>query len=248
METVRIIQSSAENDAPCWLQPCLQSVREWADAKAYDYRFMGNELLDMVPDWYAEKLRGRTPIITDLARLNWMQREFASAGAPDVIAWLDADTLVFAPALADVSVPGDCIFGREHWLQHESSGRPGKLRAYRSIHNAYCAFRRNSPTLPFLIETVQRLIAQVDPARIAPQFVGPKLLSALHNIVKLDFDDRFGAISPTHARLLLEGASAKSLPGNRSGPLCAANLSQSLQGEIDRLPLIEYLLKMRDGL
>ncbi|MCZ6710486.1 MAG: hypothetical protein O7B25_08995, partial [Gammaproteobacteria bacterium] len=50
--------------------------------------------------------------------------------------------------------------------------------------------------LPFLIHATLRIIHQVDPAHLAPQLVGPKLLSALHNIVGFDLIDRVGAFSP----------------------------------------------------
>ena len=47
----------------------MASVERWAMANGYDYRSMGDELFDAVPDWYMRKVRGRMPIAADLARL-----------------------------------------------------------------------------------------------------------------------------------------------------------------------------------
>ena len=74
------------------------------------------------------------------------------------------------------------------------------------MHNAYCAFRSDCTTLPFLINTTQRIIERIDPDFIAPQIVGPKLVTSLHNIVGFELEHRIGAVSPQlHQALLRSG-------------------------------------------
>ena len=46
----------------------MSSVEQWALASGYDYRLLGDELFEAVPDWYMSKVRGRMPIAADLGR------------------------------------------------------------------------------------------------------------------------------------------------------------------------------------
>ncbi len=207
--------------------------------QSYDYRFQGDRLFEMVPDWYQQKVAGRGPIIADLARLLWIEQILESE-AFDTVIWLDADTLIFMREQLTADVRESCVFGKEHWLQLDSKG---KTRTYKNVHNAYCAFRKGCPILKFLIYTIQRMVARVAADAIAPQFVGPKLLSSLHNIVGFQTDDRFGAISPRLAQLLLTpGANTKQILATQSpNGLCAANLCLSLHTEIDHQNLVNTL-------
>lgn len=236
-----VVQSYRQSEVPEWLHSCLASVRHWALQCEYDYRFCGDELLARVPDWYAEKVGDRTPIMADLARLKWIQEILLEEDYHQVI-WLDADTLVFAPHHLRVDMQASCVFGREHWLQRDGRNRQ---RVYKNVHNAFCAFRRDSPVLGFLIESIERMVERVDGAFIAPQFVGPKLLTSLHNIVGFPTDDRFGAVSPLHAELILAGQDplsvmATGLPAGQR--ICAANLCLSLSDEIDHARVVAALL------
>ena len=52
-----------------WLERCLDSVRSWSESNAFDYRFIGDELFDLVPEKLLAKTRHETVIATDLARL-----------------------------------------------------------------------------------------------------------------------------------------------------------------------------------
>ena len=180
---------------PAWIEACLTSVRSWASEQDYAYRFLGDDLFALVPQWYRLKVADRRPIIADLARLLWMQKIFAEEQI-DTVIWLDADTLVFDKTGLSIEFEQSALFGREHWLQNDKHGKP---RVYRNVHNAFCAFQRENPVLEFLIYAIERLVARVDAMSIAPQFVGPKLLGSLHNLVGFQTDDRFGAISPMHA-------------------------------------------------
>ena len=114
MSPVLVLQS-ATAQAPAWQQRCMGSVQALAADRGYAYRFLGDELFEQVPDWYLEKVRGRMPIAADLGRLQWIER-LLSKGYSWVL-WFDADVLIFAPNLLDVTLDQSCVFGQEHWVQ-----------------------------------------------------------------------------------------------------------------------------------
>ncbi len=233
------------------MQSCLDSVADWAERHGYQYLFIGDELFEPLPAWYRQKLAARLPVAADLARLLWLQ-QLLQRRAADVVAWLDADVLVFAPSVWRVELVQDCVFGYERWLQKEDN----KLgyRIHKNVHNAYCAFSRDSTTLPFLIDRIQWLVKEVDIERMPPQFVGPKLLTSLRNIVGLDVDEQAGAVSPMLASALLQPHSDL-LAGYLSQlqtPMCAANLCASLVRDTQRGAtmqlLVQRLLEFKNGL
>lgn len=222
--TVVVLQSYRTRDVAPWIELCLASVRRWAASRGYDYVFVGDELFDKVPPWYLEKTAGRLPVATDYARLVLLHEALEQGGAERAI-WLDADVLVFDPALA-LDFDDSCAFGQELWVQDEG----GVLRARRNVHNAVCAFTRGCAVLPFLQRTVLSIIRRADPARIAPQMVGPKLLGALHSLADFALLPQLGAFSPLVLRdLAAGGGPALDLLRARSAvPPQAANLCASL--------------------
>jgi len=168
---------------------CLASVEQWSEGRGYDYRFIGDEIFKLVPSWYRDKVGKKKPILTDYARL-LLQQQALDAGYEQAI-WLDADVLIFEQDM-DFDFPGSCAFGQELWVQEHE----GLLSARRNVHNAVCVFRKNCVVLPFLIHTVASIIRRVHPEHIAPQMVGPKLLTALHSICSFDLLPQVGALSP----------------------------------------------------
>lgn len=203
------------------MDDCLGSVRRWADAAGYDYQFCGDELFDGVPPALREKLAGRTPILADLARLLWL-RDCHRAGHEWVL-WLDADTLVLAPKWRPTP-QSHTQFGEECWLQMNDRGR---IEARYQPHNAYLLLHAASPVRDFLIFAVESLLHRVDVARLAPQFAGPKLLKALHNLVQFELEPAAGALSPLLQSALVEGGEAVRV-WPRGRPMALANLCASL--------------------
>lgn len=216
-----------------WIGDCVSSVRSWADMRGYEYQFLGDEIFDLLPTDYRQKLVGRLPTQADLARLLLIQD--ALQRGYDRAVWFDADLLIFAPdRLSLDNVTDSCAFGRELWVDHD---KKGKLKTWRSLHNAACLFRAGDATLPFLIQTTERIIARADPQHIAPQMVGPKLLTALDSIagfgrlnditgfspLVLDDIDHGGGKALT---ALLAAIAKDQLPAP-----AAANLCASLNGE-----------------
>ncbi|NKB97046.1 MAG: hypothetical protein GKR90_00905 [Pseudomonadales bacterium] len=244
MTRVCVLQSFRDIDVPDWVSQCLSSVESWADYHDFEYKYVGDVLLDRVPEWYRAKVGKKIPVVTDLARLKWIHEELES-GAADIALWLDADTLIFSPETLRPMLPGTCCFGREYWLQEKPGG---KQKIYRNVHNAYCAFRSGCATLPFLISTIEQIVGRVDPDFVAPQLVGPKLLTSLHNTVGFDIDERFGAISPSLARMLVSGIDVSQVLGERDQLIHAANLSNSLVNEIEHQHLVKSLVSFENGL
>ena len=168
--------------------------------------------------------------------------------------------LVFAPSKLKVAPVSSCVFGQELWVQKnlpkshpKGAEKPqrqrGTWQARKNVHNALAAFRKDCPVLPFLIEVIQRMMHRVDANFIAPQMMGPKLLSNLHNLADFELMPSVGALSP-EVILDLTGKQAghketgvEDLQGARQGalqallakqtePLLAANLCSSLLGEL----------------
>lgn len=239
MGKVLVLQSFHEDRVTPWITACQQSVTSWCKRQGYDYRFAGDVFFDRLPDWYWQKVGHRKPIAADLARLLWIESALA-AGAYDVVAWIDIDVFIIHPGAFQVAPVTTCVFGYEHWLQPEEGRKGFKVR--KNVHNAYCAFKPGCPILPFLIEAVQRLVRRVDPDYLAPQFVGPKLLTSLHNIVGFELDRHVGAISPALGQALVQGNQPlveKGMPA----ALYAANLCASLAADPEHMMQLVDVLK-----
>lgn len=232
MQSVLVLQSTAPNPAS-WQLRCIDSVQHWARAKGYAYRLLGDELFEQVPDWYLEKIRGRMPIGADLGRLQWAQRLLAERYA--WVIWFDADTLIFAPDFLDIPLQQRCIFGQEHWVQPKF---PGSRRwtVRKNIHNAFAAFPQDCVVLPFLTDLTQRMIERVDAEHIAPQMVGPKLLSSLHGLAAFEHLPAIGALSPDVMKELARVHDVRgallSLCNALPVPMTAANLCASLLSQL----------------
>ena len=225
-----LVLQSAAAQRPRWMERCLSSVQKWAVQAQYDYRFLGDELFEFVPDWYLAKCGDKRPVATDLARLVWMQRLLRDDVA-DCVIWLDADVLVFAPQLR-ITPRTTCLFGYEYWVQQKRGKSGFEVRG--NVHNAVAAFRQGCPILPFLIEVIQRLMRRADPEYIAPQMMGPKLLSHLHNLVDFELNRAVGAVSPELLTELADrpGDAMKLWSMRVREPMLAANLAASTANEI----------------
>ena len=222
---VLVIQSHRD-PLPCdWMRTCMRSVESWTRARGFEYRFLGDELFaPLAPDLIEKTARQRV-IATDLARLAWL-RQGLDAGA-DCVIWFDADFLIFRPD--DFKLPDtDCAVGRETWVQRDPRGR---WRVYPKVHNAFLMFRRDNHLLDFYRATAERLV-RGNAGRMPPQFVGPKLLGALHNIARLPVLETAGMLSPDVVDdIIAGGGPALDLFRARSPePIQAANLCASLCG------------------
>ena len=198
VSTTVVVQSCSAVQQDGWIGSCMDSVKQWSDSQGFDYRFFGDEIFKLVPDWYREKIGSKKPIATDYARLILMQKALEK-GYEQVI-WLDADVLVFDQSL-ELEFEGSCAFGQEVWVQAVDE----TFAARRNVHNAVCVFRKGCPVLPFLVYTVESIIRRIDPQHIAPQIAGPKLLTALHSICGFSLLPQVGALSPDVVADMCEG-------------------------------------------
>jgi hypothetical protein len=223
MSATLVIQSHRV-PLPCgWLQLCLDSVASWAQVNDYDYRFVDDQIFDLLEPGLLEKIRAQPVIASDLARLKSLQQGLLEGYA--CVIWCDADFLIFKAD--DFILPeADFALGREVWIQ---AGESGKLRAYVKVHNAFLMFRQGNHFLDFYADTAERLL-RLNQGRMSPQFIGPKLLTALHNIASCPVMETAGMLSPAVMHDLLAGEGrALDLFHRKSAVVPAAvNLSSSL--------------------
>jgi len=228
MSATLVIQSHRVPLPSAWLQPCLDSVANWAQARDYDYRFVDDRIFDLLEPGLIEKTGTQRVIASDLARLKCLQQGLAEGYA--CVVWCDADFLIFN---ADEFVlPGDdFVLGREVWVQPVETGKTGKFRSYVKVHNAFLMFRQGNHFLDFYADTAARLL-RLNQGRMSPQFIGPKLLTALHNIACCPVMETAGMLSPAVMRDLLAGEGKALELFHRKSPaaLAGANLSSSLTG------------------
>ncbi len=212
MPNTLVIQSHRSPLPYSWIEHCLESVRDWCVMNQYEYCFMGNELFDIVPARLLQKIRHQSVIATDLARLFILQ-DVLSRDYQTVI-WLDADFLIFNAA--EFVIPElPYAVGREIWVQHD---RLGKLKVYKKVHNAFLMFRKANRFLDFYAETAERLLL-LNHGTMPPQFIGPKLLTALHNVAQLPVLETAGVLSPLVIKDVIRG----------EGPALCLFMDNSLQ-------------------
>lgn len=227
MRTI-VHQSYREDNVPDWIEACLASVQHWTQAQGYHYVLTGDEIFDLVPEDYRRRAAGTIPIMTDLGRLQ-QAKGYLQQGYDRTI-WLDADLLIFNPDDLVIDIVEDYAFGREVWAQLDKTG---KLKIYRNVHNAVSVFCKDNSFLDFYIHAAERIVSQMEPGAgggLAPQVVGPKLLTSLYNTLNFSLVETVGMFSPLVLGDVLSGggdALDKTLAGH-TRPLTAANLCSSL--------------------
>jgi len=225
----------------------MDTVKAWSVLNNFHYQFIDDELFEFVPTELLEKTKTQRVIATDLARIKAM-RSFLNRGYERVV-WCDADFLIFAPK--QFVLPGESYaLGREVWVQ-ESADNPGKLAARVKVHNAFLLFCQHNVFLDFYIDIAERLLTK-NVGSMPPQFIGPKFLTAIHNIAQCPVLETAGMLSPLVINdIVAESGPALTLFRQRSTePIAAANLCSSLWA-IDSLStsrietVIEQLLRKR---
>lgn len=222
MSSTLVIQSHRQLLPYAWMRQCLDSVQGWARDSEYGYRILDDALFDYVDTDLRDKLRDQPVIASDLARLRWMQQLLDHDC--DCVVWCDADFLIFDRAAFELPQT-DYSLGREIWVQRDA----GRFRVYPKVHNAFLMFRRDNAFLDFYADTAARLL-RLNQGSMPPQFIGPKLLSALHNIAQCPVMDRAGMLSPAVIDDLLAGGGPALDRFRQASPLApaGANLSASL--------------------
>ena len=203
-----MIQSHRNPMPADWYQPCVDSVRDWSQRCGYDYLWLDDAMLRLLPEELQRKTAQQPVVAADLGRLRALQLGLEQGF--DRVVWIDADTLIIAPErlqLPDV----DHAFGREIWIQHATRGNekiapgalsPDRLRVYDKIHNAFMCFSRGNPFLDFYCYAAERLVSSHQGPMVS-QFVGPKFLATLNNLLKLPVVEEAAVLCPLVARDLL---------------------------------------------
>ncbi|VAW90618.1 hypothetical protein MNBD_GAMMA21-59 [hydrothermal vent metagenome] len=198
MHRTLILQSHTQPLPYPWIETCLDSVRDWSEMKGYEYRFVDDLLFELVPEEILNKTQYQKVVATDLARL-LLVKKYLNQNY-EVVVWLDADFLIFSPAEFDIPDFSYAV-GREVWVQENVNE---KLRIYKKVHNAFLMFSKNNSFLDFYTETAQRLILN-NTGTMPPQFIGPKLLTALHNVCNLPVMETAGMLSPMVIKAIISG-------------------------------------------
>lgn len=224
MPQTLVLQSHRYPLPHAWLNGCIESVKHWCALNGFHHKFIGDELLDLVAPSLVAKTHNQRVITTDLARLKALQNTL-SQGVETAI-WCDADLLIFDPD--GFTLPDDnYAVGREVWIQADRD-KPRKLIAHVKVHNAFLMFRAGNSFLDFYTETAERLLID-NSGPMPPQFIGPKLLTALHNVIRCPVAEAAGMFSPlVSADIAVGGGPALELFKRRSAhPVAAANLCAS---------------------
>ena len=251
-----VIQSHTDPVPYEWLTRCIESVRKWSDANQFDYRWIGDELFDEVDPKIIEKVGEQKVIATDLARLYALKQGLETY---DRVIWLDADFLVFEPEKfllpSPENLPMKYMVGREVWVQQDQE-HVGKLKCYVKVHNAFLMFDRDNSFLDFYIEHARRLLLDCE-GSIPPQFIGPKLLTAIHNVVGCPVLETAAMLSPEVIDGLLsedDKSSALELFLKRSKVrpagtnLCASLVGQRENSNRKMMRLIDLLISVDNPL
>ena len=244
MKTI-VYQSQAPSKLGGWMQRCCESVQAWAYDMDAEYRFLDDELFGYAERALQEKFANQPVILSDVARLRLMQSGLAEGY--DRVIWCDADLLIFRPESLRLGTMPHAV-GREVWVQWSAD----KLKSYRKVHNAFLMATSEDSFLPFYADSAEALLTAAE-GPLVPQFIGPKYLTAQHNIRALHVQEDVGMLSPLAlADIVREGGDAlrRMLEGHPQG-LNAVNLCASYEsresdgvcnGTEDYHGAIDYLL------
>ena len=216
-----VIQSFRTEGVPPWISRCLDSVKSWAALRNFDYYLSDDSSFELCGPEYLAKVGRNMRAITNLSRLELAKD--AHLRGYDRTIWLDADVLVFHPALFTIDLEERYAFARETWVAPQ-----GDRWAFQS-HVNNCAFvcMRDEPDLDALIRLVRHIGVH---RQIDKSFqTGTYLLTGLQRSLAFEMLDNVGMFS-NHVVLALvhnrERALATQAIGHQT-PVFAANLCAS---------------------
>jgi hypothetical protein len=240
MSNTLVIQSHRQPVPHTWLETCMNSVKYWAELNQFYYKYIGDELFNYIPESLFKKTQAQLVIATDLARLKLLQSKLKDDYQTAI--WCDSDFLIFSPESFNLSQDSYSL-GREVWIQYDKHN-PNKLIAKTKVHNAFMMFRKNNNFLDFYTETAERLLT-LNTGNMPPQFIGPKLLCAIHNIAQCYVLETAGMLSPAVIKdIANKGGEALTLFQNKSSQtITAANLCSSLyeRNEISQQEMLQCI-------
>ena len=189
--------------APRFVERCMATTADWARARGFDYRRLGDDFLDVLPGWYRDRLAAHIVQQTNLARLRYAC-ELLAAGAGRVV-WVDADVLVFDPERLALDAPEGFALCREVWVQ--PSGH-----VVHGVSQAVLVADRGTPLLDYLAWAHEALVRD-RPERVVRFGTATSVLSGIHAAVRLPVVTGVGMMNPT---MLCE------IGAGRTGPVTCA--------------------------
>ena len=238
--TDTIVIQSHKPTPGTFVEKAVQSVMTWAKQSGHAYEHLDDALFDFVPEWCIEAAHGRMQMVADIARLIWIQN-LLDDGWHRVV-WLDADVYIYRPDAMNIDVPEGYAFSHEDWVQPGPNGHP---RIHRNVHNACLIFTpAGRVTLDFYLQSALSLFCRGG-SDVPPQFVGPKLLTALHNTVVFPLNHTVGMASPLVLQDLSNGGGPawNLLNKERGNTLAALNMCTSLLGStVDGVTITESMM------
>lgn len=224
-----IFQSFRKTEPADWIRICLDSVRRWTTINAFDYAFLGDEIFDILPGWYRDRVQRNMLLMSDLARV-LVARRFLSQGYDRAI-WIDADILVFDPASFRIDITRDVAFCREVW----HAVRDGEPILWKGrVNNAVSVFCRKSSFIDFYIDSSMKIVRTR--RQISSQEIGTPFLTMLNRIVPLHLLTNVGMFSPHFMQIAYQSEGLDSLRQYEldfGAPISAVNLCNSLRGRRD---------------
>jgi len=167
----------------------MDSVKEWAKLKGYDYKFIDDELFELAPDWYREKAEGDLLLITDLARLI-MAKKLLQSGYERTI-WIDADVVIFNPQEFNIKVNRQYAFCVEFWINKPEQNYLGSKM---NINNAMTIFTKNNSFLDFYIHACMEIVRKKN--GLKKTSVGTKFLTTMYTEFPFALIEHMGLLSP----------------------------------------------------
>ncbi|WP_414567458.1 hypothetical protein [Nostoc sp. CCY 9925] len=228
MKTI-VYQSYRGDETPAWLETCMQTVKNWAELKGFDYQREDN-FFDYVPDWYIEKAQGKINVIADLARLE-IARKFLEQGYEKTI-WMDADIVVFDPEKLTIDTTENYLLCREVWLDTADNINLGEgpLFCISKATNSLVYFEQNNSFLDFYIYACKSIMKN-QTGRLSRLAVSTTFLTNLDEIMELPVFPNMGLFSPIlmHGLMEEEKSIIQLYVESLKSPVYAANLCFSFR-------------------
>jgi hypothetical protein len=230
MDTV-VFQSARRDATPRWIERSMASVRAWAEAKGYEYRFEGGRLFDVLPEWYRTKSAGVMGPMADLGRL-LLAREFLERGYKRAV-WFDDDVMIFAPNRLELPRERNFYLCREVWLEFTGP----RVEISERVTNCVCVFEAGNSFLDFYIDACQQLLRNA-PQRLSPLTVGTQFLTHLDRVLRLPRIGNVGLFGAYLVRDVARGGGffLNAFKQHFRAPIYAANLCASFRNKTLPLP------------
>ncbi|HEX4052931.1 MAG TPA: hypothetical protein VHX86_01570 [Tepidisphaeraceae bacterium] len=230
MHTV-VFQSFRTHDVPAWIDRCMKTVRDWAAARGFDYRFIDDRFFDCVPEKYRAKTTDKI-MLSDLARL-MMSKQLLGEGYQRTV-WVDGDVVVFAPDSWELPTDHDYYFCYEIMpVNRSSAGFRFDVRA----NNAVSIFSAGNPFQDFYIHACEQIMdGNANPEHWA---LGTYFLSWLRRAFPLPLLHNVGTFGPRVLKDLAHGTTDV-LPlyvRATNVPLVAANCCVSMRDKLVTSPI-----------